>query len=282
MIFNKRGKIFSYSRYVIAFVLVLIASGCGTADNADHNGDDTVPLVPVINYSVQHRYPHDTTLFTEGLVWHEGKLYESSGAPENFPFTKSVIGYNDLSTGIFYPKAELNKTVYFGEGIVFLGGKMYQLTYTNQKGFIYDALTFKKTGEFSYKNKEGWGLTTDGKYIIMSDGSATLTFMDPQVMQPVKTLQVTENGMKFDKLNELELIKGYLYANVWMTNYIVKIDTTTGNVVGKLDLTSIVNEARFSAPNAQELNGIAYDSTLGKVHITGKLWPFVYEIDFSR
>lgn len=268
--------------YQYLFAILPLLPGCGGTNGPGNNPVFSAGNVPVINYSVIATYPHDTTIFTEGLVFYEGKLFESSGAPEEIPFTRSVIGYYDPGFKVLTPSVEIDRKQYFGEGIVFLQDKLYQLTYTSQKGFVYDAKTFKKTGEFSYDNKEGWGLTTDGKYIVMSDGTADLTCLDPQTLQPVKVLKVMQNGMPRDSLNELEFINGYIYANVWTTNDIVKIDTATGHVVGKLDLRSVVNEVKFRKLNADVLNGIAYNPATGKVYVTGKLWPNIYEIDFVK
>jgi len=282
LIFIKKRKVIPDRLSKYLFVMLPVLWGCGGSDNTNDNPGSPENDVAAINYSVTAIYPHDTTIFTEGLVFHKEKLFESGGAPEEFPFTRSVIGYYDSTFRTFTPKVEIDRKQYFGEGITFLHNKLYQLTYTNQKGFVYDAGTFRKTGEFSYKNKEGWGLTTDGQYIVMSDGTANLTYLEPQTLQPVKVLEVTKNGAPCDNLNELEFIHGYIYANVWTTNDIVKIDTATGHVVGKMDLTSIVNEVQFRKLNADVLNGIAYNPATDKVYVTGKLWPGIYEIDFMR
>jgi glutamine cyclotransferase len=236
--------------------------------------------VPELSYKLLNTYPHDTTVFTEGFFFHEDKLFESSGAPEYLPQTRSSFGIVDLGKGTLDVKAELDRRVYFGEGIVLLDGKIYQVTYQNQQGFIYDAKTFSRTGQFSYPNKEGWGLTTDGKSLIMSDGTYNLTFFDPADFRIEKTLPVTEAGYGLDHLNELEYINGYIYANVWMTNYIVKIDPATGEVVGKIDLDELSVKSRSRQPRSLEMNGIAYNPSSGTIFVTGKLWPFIYEISF--
>jgi glutaminyl-peptide cyclotransferase len=238
--------------------------------------------VPQINFTVKEILPHDTLSFTEGFLFHEGQLFESTGSPENIPYTKSVFGPVDLKTGKIDAKVELNRNAFFGEGIIFLKGKVYQLTYKNQLGFIYDAKTFKKTGEFNYSNKEGWGLTTDGTNIIMSDGTNILTYLDPATLKPVKTLGVSENGYAADYLNELEYINGFIYANIWTTNNIAKIDPASGKIVGKLDLVSLTHEARTKYTNASELNGIAFNAAENKIYVTGKLWPNIYEINFPH
>jgi len=238
------------------------------------------PKIPEIKFTVQNQYPHDMNSFTEGLLFNDSKLFESTGAPDNLPQAKSLFGIVDLKTGKIDVKAEIDKSIYFGEGIVFLNGKVFQLTYKNQTGFIYDGKTFKNIGQFTYANREGWGLTTDGKSLIMSDGTSYLTYLDPTNFSVTKILDVAENGYVLEHLNELEFIKGYIYANIWTTNYIVKIDPNTGDVVGKMDLSNLLYESKTRNPSALETNGIAYDSVSGKVLVTGKLWPTIYEIKF--
>ena len=265
---------------------VLIFITLFSCQNNSKSAETTVPKsisnIPLISYSVPNYFPHDTTLFTEGFLFYKGELFESTGSPQGLPQTKSLIGINNLATGKFSPKIELDKTKYFGEGIAFLNNKLYQLTYKNQIGFIYDATSFRKIGEFKYNNLEGWSLTTDGKDLIMSDGTSKLTFLDPEKLTPVRTLNVTENGMPQDSLNELEFIKGFIYANVWMNNFIYKINPSTGSIVGKLDLHLLTQDARNKYPKADVLNGIAYDSISDKVYVTGKLWPTIYQINFDH
>ena len=269
----------------ITFSLLFIFLLNSCTDPSTNSGSEISkpnPATPVIDYAVINYFNHDTTLFTEGLLFHNGKLFESTGSPKELSQTKSVIGITDLTTGKFDTKIELDKSKYFGEGIVFFKNKLYQLTYQNQIGFIYDEKTFKKTGEFKYSNTEGWGMTTDGTSLIMSDGTNKLTYLDPEKLKPLKILEVTEQGYLIDKLNELEFIKGFLYANIWTTNMIVKIDPASGHVVGKMDMSSLANEAKTKNPNTDVLNGKAYDSTTGKVYVTGKLWPTIYQIQFSH
>jgi glutamine cyclotransferase len=264
-------------------LLILLLNSC--TDRSTNSGSETsesTAATPIINYAVTNYFAHDTSLFTEGFLFHNGKLFESTGSPKELPQTKSVIGITDLVTGKFDVKIEINKSKYFGEGIVFFKNKLYQLTYTNQIGFIYDGKTFKETGQFKYSNTEGWGLTTDGTSLIMSDGTSKLTYLDPAKLTALKTLEVTEQGYPIDKLNELEFIKGFLYANIWTSDIIVKIDPSSGNIVGKLDMSSLTNEAKRINPNAEVLNGIAYDSTTDKIYVTGKLWPNIYQIQFSH
>ncbi len=238
------------------------------------------PPVPEIQFTVVNKYPHDVTSFTEGFLFHDNKLFESTGATRELPQTRSLFGVVDLKTGKIAVKAELDRNIYFGEGMVILKGKVYQVTYKNQMGFVYDAKTFKNIDTVSYTNKEGWGLTTDGKSIIMSDGSSYLTYFDPDSFAVTKVLSVKEGNYDLIYLNELEYIHGYIYANIYTTNNIVKIDPATGKVVAKIDLSSLSKESKIQNPNALEMNGIAYDSISNKIMVTGKLWPTIYEIKF--
>jgi glutamine cyclotransferase len=241
---------------------------------------EEAPKTPEIKFSVVSQYPHDINSFTEGLHFYEGKLYESTGSPDNVPQTRSILGPVDMKTGKIDVKAELDKSLYFGEGSVFLNGKVYQLTYKNQTGFIYDGKTFKNIGKFNYTNREGWGLTTNGKSLIMSDGTSYLSFIDPLTFSVTKMLDVAEGGRVQEYLNELEYIKGFIYANVYMTSTIVKIDPNSGDIVGKMDLSSLLLESKTKSPASLETNGIAYDSISNKVLVTGKMWPTIYEIKF--
>jgi glutamine cyclotransferase len=254
----------------------------------DHSTDGSeerslVPAaVPVINYSVGHVYPHDTTSYTEGFVFYDHHFFESSGAAPGYPQTRSMIGIDDLGSGKVDKKIELDGDKYFGEGIVFFKGKLYQLTYTNQTCFVYDAATFRRVDSFRYQNKEGWAFTTDSVSLIMSDGTSNLTYLDPVSLKRVKVLAVTQNGAPLDSLNELEYIDKYIYANRYLRNYVVKIDPASGKVVGKLDLTSLVEQEKNRNPAGDVLNGIAYDPGTDKIYVTGKLWSGIYEIVFSH
>ena len=263
---------------VIIFVGVIISS---CQDNSKSSRPEIIETIPIINYSVSNYFPHDTTLFTEGLLFHDRLLFESTGSPKELPGARSMVGITDLTTGKFDKKIELDKK-YFGEGIAFSNGKLFQLTYKNQIGFIYDAKSFKKTGEFKYTNLQGWSLTTNGKDLIMSDGTSNLTIIDPVLCKPIRTLSVTQNGLPVDLLNELEYIKGFIYANVWKSNFVLKINPDNGKVVGKLDLSSLTLEAENKNPNADVLNGIAYDSTADKIYVTGKMWPNIYQLNFAH
>ena len=261
--------------------LLLFCIGCNQNPTSETitPTDAAAVSTPALPFFVQNSFPHDPSLFVEGFFVKDGLFYESTGAPVEFPDTRSQIGLMDIKTGKFSAKAELDRKIYFGEGIAIVKDKLYQLTYKNQQGFIYDAATFKKLGDFKYANPEGWGLTTDGGSLIMSDGTAKLTWLDPAAMKPIKTVLVTENGAPLSQINELEYINGLIYANVWQTNFIVQIDPESGKVIGKMDLSNIVTEQLKDNPDAQELNGIAYHNETKKLYVTGKMWSKIYELD---
>lgn len=270
-----------WSRFLFWALFGLVGCNSGPRDDSVVSPLSSAS-VPLINYAVGHVYPHDNTSYTEGLVFFDHHLFESSGAPEDFPQTRSMIGIDDLVKGKIDKKIELDRKRYFGEGIVFFKGRLYQLTYTNQIGFIYDAVTFRKVDSFRYQNKEGWALTTDSVDLMMSDGTSNLTYIDPASLKAVRTLAVTANGAPLDSLNELEYIDRYIYANRYTQNYVVKIDPVSGKVVGKLDLTSLVEQEKNRNPGCDVLNGIAYDPGTDKIYVTGKLWSAIYEIVFSH
>ncbi|HLZ86880.1 MAG TPA: glutaminyl-peptide cyclotransferase [Puia sp.] len=265
----------------LAFLLFLSACA-GHPDSKPTDGTATTVAVPYLNYSVGAVYKHDTTSYTEGLLFHDHQLFESSGATPEDEQTRSIAGIVNLATGKIDTKVELNKDVYFGEGIAFFKNRLYQLTYKNHTGFIYDATTYKRLDTFRFKNAEGWALTTDSNSLIMSDGTSVLTYLDPASLRPVKELAVTESGVALDSLNELEYIKGFIYANRYLKNYIVKIDPASGNVVAKLDLSSLAEAEHVKNPGGDVLNGIAYDRDSDKIYVTGKLWTGIYELNFAH
>lgn len=265
--------------FLFFFCLAIILHSC--ISNEKRIEPPSVNAVPQVSYKLVNTYPHDTSAFIEGLCWYKGKLYEGTGSPDNMPHTKSYFGNVDTKDGIIKNKIELDRKLYFGEGIVIINDTVFQLTYKNRKGFLYDANTLKKIGEFNYSNEEGWGLTTDGKYLIMSDGTETLTWLDPKSFAVVKTLLVSENGNPLNNLNELEYVDGNIYANVYTTNIIVKINAETGEIIGRLDLWNIDKMARDEYPKALHMNGIAYDTATKKLLITGKMWPKYFELELQ-
>jgi glutamine cyclotransferase len=248
------------------------------ADTTDGIPENKTQLIP---YSVVNSMPHDTLAFTEGLCWYNGKLYESTGSPGELPQTKSYWGIINTANGKVENRHELDRSIFFGEGITILHDRLFQLTYKNRKGFVYDLHSMKKIGGFSFFNEEGWGLTTDGQYLIMSDGTSNITYMDPKTYKALKILRVTENGNAVDQLNELEYIDGWLFANVYRTNYIVKINPETGVIAGKMDLWPLAKMAKDEYPRTLEMNGIAYNPGSKTMYVTGKMWPRIFEIKLN-
>jgi glutamine cyclotransferase len=266
------------------FTIYLIFSVACTNDRDRGNAAITTPddnSPALINNRAVNAFPHDTTAYTEGFLVHNGLLFEATGHTSSYPGSRSMFGIVNLSNGTIDKKVEIDKDKYFGEGIAFLKNKIYQLTLANRIGFIYDEKTYKKIGSFNYDG-EGWGLTTNGAELLMTNGTSNIYYRDPATFTILKTLGVRDNNGPVQNLNELELIRGYLYANQWQTDYILKIDTITGMVLGKLDLSKIKTEAKNKYPFAAETNGIAYDSVANKIYVSGKLWPTIYEIQFDH
>ena len=262
----------------------IIFSSCGEDKKKKPKIDTEVKPVSIaqLNYTVTGTLPHDVTSFTEGLLFHNNELFESTGSPDDLPHTKSVIGPVDSKTGKIDVKVEIDRSKFFGEGLTFLKGKLYQLTYKNQLCFIYDATTYKPIGNFKYTSAEGWGMTTDGTHLIMSDGTDKISFINPETFKTEKTLNVRANGQALGNINELEIINGFLYANLYPTPNIVKIDMNSGNVVGRIDFTALFNEVITKYKDAKEMNGIAYNATTGLIYITGKFWPEIYQVEFPH
>ena len=276
MLFLKLMRFIKSGIAPILFSFFLLVA-CGNNDTQSESTDEPgIPAPLLLNYQLVNEFKHDTGSFTEGLNFYKGQLYESTGAPESPPNNGNWIGPINLQTGAFQKKVTLD-TSYFGEGITFLNDKVYQLTLKNQKGFVYDAKTFKKLKEFPFKG-DGWGMTTDGKYLIASSGNSNLYYLDPDTLNFVKMLGVQDNNGFVSDLNELEYINGYIYANIWLKSLIVKIDPATGYVVGKMDFSKLMQDVNKKNPVAAEMNGIAYDSATKKTYITGKKWPVIYEI----
>jgi glutaminyl-peptide cyclotransferase len=274
------------SKIIACLLLILVVASCKEdktkKDSTASTSTASPQTVKLINHTLVGQTPHDVGAFTEGLLFYDGKLYESTGSPEEIKMTRSLVGEVDLKTGEIKVKAEIDRNKFFGEGIVFLNNKLYQLTYKNQMCFIYDAKTFKPLGNFKYTNAQGWGMTTDGKSLIMSDGTDKIYYWNPDNYKVEKTLNITANGRPQENINELEMINGFIYANIWLTNQIAKIDPATGAIVGVLDLSAIENDARSKNRRIAEMNGIAYNPSNGLVYVTGKFWPYIYQIDFSK
>ena len=194
-----------------------------------------------LEYNIVNIFPHDINSFTEGLFIDNGIVYESTGSPIDLPNTKSLFGILNLKTGLISPKSILDKTIFFGEGIAKCRNKIFQLTYKNKIGFIYDSKTYKKIGMFQFDNNEGWGITNlENESLIMSDGTNNLTFLDPNSLKFIKTLEIHENNIPVQNINELEFVDGYVYANIYTTNKIIKIDKTLKNSFKVLFVHSIM------------------------------------------
>jgi glutaminyl-peptide cyclotransferase len=223
----------------------------------------------VAQYRVVHVFPHDPEAFTQGLVYFDGFLYEGTGLNG-----RSSIRKVRLENGEVLQIQKLDPQ-YFGEGIAILGNSLFELTWQAELGFIYDRRTFQRTGTFTYKG-EGWGLTQDGKRLIMSDGSSYLRFIDPVTRKEVSRLQVRDGGKPVERLNELEYVKGEVLANVWQTERLARISPKTGQVLGWVDLSGLLSARE--AQTVDVLNGIAYDAEHDRLFVTGKLWPKLFEI----
>lgn len=221
-------------------------------------------------YEVVARYPHDPLAFTQGLVWSDGGFYESTGLFGRSSLRRVAFPSGDVLQQVDLPAED------FGEGLSQAGDRLVQLTWQNKRGYVYDRASLGWIGQFGYPN-EGWGLTYDGTSLIQSDGSSTLTFLDPETYQPVRTLNVTMNGRPVPRLNELEWIEGEIWANVWLTDQIVRIDPQSGEVASYLDLTGLL-PAAFRTDSNAVLNGIAYDPEMRRIFVGGKLWPYLFEL----
>jgi glutamine cyclotransferase len=223
---------------------------------------------PVYQIEVINQFPHDTEAFTQGLVFVDGKLYEGTGQRG-----QSALRLLDLETGELLQRKNLERR-YFGEGITILGDKIYQLTWVSNVGFVYDKESFTQLSSF-YLPGEGWGITHDGEYLIVSDGSSYLRFLDPESLTEVKRIQVTDELGAVANINELEYINGEIWGNIWYQDYIVRIDPESGAVNSRVDLSGLYTARRN---RDAVLNGIAWDADNERLFVTGKLWPSLYEI----
>ena len=224
------------------------------------------------SYEIIEILPHSPTFFTQGLEFHNNILYEGTGQ------------YGSSGIYAYYPgKNKIIKSVriedqYFGEGITILNNRLYQLTYQSKIGFIYDLQTLSKIGQFSFNSHEGWGLTNDGKNLIMSDGTSKITFISPENFHAIKTIEVTDHLGTIDRINELEYLNGSIYANIWTTEYIIRIDAETGKVLEKINLKGL--RSTVHNDSADVLNGIAWNPVDQLFYVTGKYWPNIYKLKF--
>lgn len=236
-----------------------------------------VPLAraatPVQGYKIVKSHPHDPGAFTQGLFFHDGFLFEGTGL-----HGRSSIRKVDIETGKVLQAVEL-PAEFFGEGITPWGDRLIGITWQQQTAFVLDLKTFKLWRKFSYAG-EGWGLTQNGRELIMSDGTAELRFLDPLNFKELRRLRVTADGRPLDLLNELEWVEGEIWANVWQSDRIARIDPKTGRVTGWIDLAGL--HTQRSGQGDDVLNGIAYDAKGKRLFVTGKLWPRLFEIQLTR
>lgn len=246
----------------LRFVMIILVLALWTSSTACEEFD---------SFEVIRRYPHDATAFTQGLVYHDGFLYEGTGL-----HGRSSLRKVRLEDGEVLDERALSDTL-FGEGITILGDQIFQITWQEEQGFVYDLATLEQVGEFHYEG-EGWGLTTDGQYLIMSNGSHILTYLDPESLEVMKELAVYGEEGPIQNLNELEYINGEIFANVWYDHRLCRIDPLTGMVLGWIDLSSLHALEKAIDGGVDVVNGIAYDHDGDRLFVTGKLWHHIYEI----
>lgn len=254
---------------IFALTALLAAFSCSPAGGPPPVGPAAADLLPVYSYDVVNTYPHDARAFTQGLVFADGVLYESTGQEG-----ESWIRKVEPATGAVLQQADIADE-YFGEGMVIRGDDIVTLTWRHQKGFIFDRATFALKGEWTYAG-EGWGLTSDDTTIYMSDGTAAIRKLDPATLTETGRIDVKMNGRPVDKLNELEFVKGEIWANVFETDRIARIDPATGVVKGLIYLGGLLKPEERR--NTDVLNGIAYDAAGDRIFVTGKYWPKLFEI----
>ena len=257
-----------------AIFVFLVGTGCNNNNDTTSDSTPSAPPTPTITYSVVSQHAHDTSYFTEGLEFYKGKLIESTGLEG-----KSKLVHYDLGTGKIDKAINLDSAS-FGEGVSVFGDTAYQLTYRQSKVNVYHVNDFKKIKELPFSG-EGWGLTHDSTALIATNGSNNLYYYEPGTFRLIKKIEVTEGGSPVTNLNEVEYINGFIYANQWQYNYILKIDPAKGEVVAKMDLTPVFQQEKAQNPNAAELNGIAYNHETKKFYVTGKNWSKIYELQIT-
>jgi len=264
----------------ISLLLLVVALVSATSDCLD-TGNPNLPTVstptdtengetPVYTYEVVNVYPHDHGAFTQGLVFENGFLYEGTGLRGQSTLRKVTLETGDVVQIHQLPSR------FFGEGIAIYGDRIVQLTWQSRQGFVYDKDSFALLRDFSYPT-EGWGITHDGERLIMSDGTSTLYFLHPDTFEETGRVEVKDDGQPIQLLNELEYIHGEVYANVWQTDRIARINPETGAVTGWIDLKGLMS-ANERAGSGAVLNGIAYDAAGDRLFVTGKLWPKLFEL----
>jgi len=267
----------------VLFIGAMLLASCGNSPAPANNKNTATPAkaaFPVYTYEVAKTYPHDPAAFTQGLVFHNGYLYEGTGGKQaggkNDPFFSSIRKV-ELETGKVVQKYDLSGE-YFGEGITIHNDRIYQLTWQERTAFVYTLADLKPVKEFRYSG-DGWGLTGDGSLLYMSDGTHVIRVLDPETFEVKRTIVVNdERGQPVMQLNELEWVKGEIWANVWQSGLVMRIDPASGKVLGRIDLTPMVTEEQKRNSKADVLNGIAYDEAGDRLFVTGKLWARLFEI----
>lgn len=272
MTFPMISRLPMYTLFRLPAILVLVFSFNSFACDSAKPPADKNPTI--YGYEIVHTWPHDPDAFTQGLVFNGGNFLESTGEAGHSSLRRVAP-----ETGTVVQKVDVPRP-YFAEGLTLLKGKIYQLTWQHQLGFTYDALTFEKTGEFKYTG-EGWGLATDGQSLILSDGTNRIRFLDPDNFEVTKTIAVLDGHAAVEEINELEYVQGEIYANIWHADRIARIDPKTGKVVGWINLAGLLPRGEVQDEEAV-LNGIAYDEGSGRLFVTGKLWPKLFEIRVTQ
>jgi glutamine cyclotransferase len=266
-------------KYSAIWALIILA-GCNGNGKDVVVEDNTIRPVPTpaIPYTIIAEYPHDTSAYTQGLEFYKGKLYEGTG-----DFKNSSLRITDYKTGKVEKKHMMGTDTIFGEGITIFKNKIYQLTWENNIVYVYDVNNIDKPIKTFKWPYDGWGLTNNGTDLIISTGSANLYFVNPDDFRLKTTINVSDNSGPVDSINELEYIEGFVYANIYQTDVIIKIDPVSGHVVGKMDFTG--TKEKFFADKITSrtdyFNGIAYDSATKKILITGKRWPKMFELKLN-
>jgi len=261
----------SSSRFTLPAILAIVlweAMLFGAQGSSDLVQEGTVPI---FGYEIINVYPHSSLAFTQGLVYDDGLLYEGTGL-----YGRSTLCRIELQTGRILDQKRLDSSL-FGEGITLWKDRIVQLTWQSGLGLVYGKENMTQIGNFSYQT-EGWGITSDNKSLIMSDGTDVLHILDPENFAETGRILVTANGKPLQGLNELEYIKGRIYSNIWPTNWIAIISPESGMVMGKINLQGILQESDLQGSKVDVLNGIAYDALGDRLFVTGKLWPKLFEI----
>jgi glutaminyl-peptide cyclotransferase len=262
--------------FLRAAVVAVLAGAALTAQSTPSrsSGPPAASKVPKYGYTVVRSFPHDPKAYTQGLEYRDGFLYEGTGLKG-----RSAVRKVELESGKVVQEEKLHPQ-YFGEGITIAAGKLYQVTWQDKAGFVYDAKTLKFIRNFGYFG-EGWGLTHDNLGLVMSDGTNILRFLELTRFRETRRLRVMDAGAAIPKLNELEWIRGEIWANVWETDYIARISPKDGHVLGWIDLKGLLGAPNVKLGPEAVLNGIAYDAQKDRLFVTGKLWPRVFEIKIA-